>query len=43
LINFGNGLSNPYTYTSSSFIDAIGASIALYAGYTAVIGRIGLG
>jgi hypothetical protein len=43
LINYGNGLSNPYVYTSASFIDAVGAALALYAGYTAVIGRIGLG
>lgn len=45
LINYGNGLgrSDPYTYTSASFIDAVGASLAMYAGFTAVIGRIGLG
>ncbi len=45
LINYGNSLtySNPYKYTSASFIDAVGASLAMYAGYTAVIGRIGLG
>ncbi len=42
-INFGNSHQYPYAYTSSSFIDAIGASLAMYAGYTAVIGRIGLG
>ncbi len=44
-INYGNSYqtTTPYTYYSASFIDAIGASLALYAGFTAVIGRIGLG
>jgi len=41
-INFGNGLQTSYAFTSASFLDAVGASLAMYAGYTAVIGRIGL-
>lgn len=41
-INFGNGLQSSYAFTSASFLDAVGASLAMYAGYTAVIGRIGL-
>ena len=45
LINYGNSrtYTNPYADSSASFIDAVGASLAMYAGYTAVIGRIGLG
>jgi hypothetical protein len=35
--------TSTYAYGSASFIDAIGAALAMYAGYTAVIGRIGLG
>jgi hypothetical protein len=42
-INFGNDLQKGYQLTSASWLDAIGASLAMYAGYTAVIGRIGLG
>ena len=46
-INYGNSYQfqsgNPYAYNSASFLEAIGASLALYAGFTAVIGRIGLG
>jgi hypothetical protein len=41
-LNFGNQLQTSYTYTSSSFLDAVGAALALYAGYTGVIGRVGL-
>jgi len=41
-INSGNSQTN-YNYSSASFLDALGASLAMYAGYTAVIGRIGLG
>ena len=42
-INFNNDLQNNNQLPSASFLDAIGASLAIYAGYTAVIGRIGLG
>lgn len=42
-INQGNSLQAPYTYTSASFLDAVGAAIAMYIGYSAVIGRVGLG
>ena len=42
-INFGNRLTTSFDYTSVSFIDAVGATLALYAGFTAVMGRIGLG
>lgn len=42
-INQGNSLQNPYSYTSASFLDAVAAAIAMYVGYSAVIGRIGLG
>lgn len=42
-INYQNDLKTSYNLESNSFLDAIGAAIALYAGYTAVIGRIGLG
>lgn len=42
-INFGNDLQSNYSLPSASFLDAIGAALAIYAGYTAVIGRIGLG
>jgi hypothetical protein len=41
-INFGNGLQTNYVYNSASFLDAVGSALAIYAGYTAVIGRIGL-
>jgi hypothetical protein len=40
-INFGNGLQTSYAFTSASFLDAVGAALAMYAGYTAVIGRVG--
>lgn len=52
LINYGNVFqpitsgstaSITYAYTSGSFLDAVGASLALYAGFTAVIGRISFG
>ena len=42
-VNFGNSLTTSYDYTSASFLDAVGAALALYAGFTAVMGRIGLG
>lgn len=42
LINFGNDLQSPYAYTSDSFLDAVGASLSMYAAYSAVIGRISL-
>lgn len=42
-INFGNSLSTSYEYTSSSFMDAIGATLALYAGFSTVMGCIGMG
>lgn len=42
-INYGNDLQASYRLPSASFLDAIGAALAMYAGYTAVIGRIGLG
>jgi len=46
-INLGNNLQrttgiSPYALLSASFIDAVGCALALYAGYTAVIGRVGL-
>jgi hypothetical protein len=41
--NQGNSLQNPYTYTSASFLDAVGAAIAMYVAYSAVIGRISFG
>ena len=40
-LNFGNSFQNGYAYSSASFIDAIGASLGMYAAYTAVVGRIG--
>jgi hypothetical protein len=42
-INFGNDLQSNYQLPSASLLDAIGASLAIYAGYTCVIGRIGFG
>lgn len=42
-INYGNSLQNNYQLPSASFLDAVGAALAMYAGYTGVIGRIGLG
>ena len=42
-VNFGNRLPVSFTYTSASLIDAVGATLALYAGFTAVMGRVGLG
>ncbi len=41
-LNYGNDLQSTRNIPSSSFIDAVGCAIALYGGYTAVIGRIGL-
>lgn len=49
-INFGNSLQTggsssgtSYSFTSASWLDAVGAALALYAGFSAVIGRVGLG
>ena len=42
-INFGNDLQKSYSLPSASFLDAVGAALAMYAGYTGVIGRIGIG
>ena len=42
-INYGNDLQTNYKLPSASFLDAVGAALAMYAGFTAVIGRIGLG
>ena len=42
-LNFGNEPKNDRNYTSTSFMDAMGAAMAMYTGFTAVIGRIGLG
>jgi hypothetical protein len=42
-INFGNDLQTNYKLPSASLLDAVGAALAMYAGYTGVIGRIGLG
>lgn len=41
-INFGN-VRSTYTYSSSSFMEAVGAALAIYAGYSSVMGSIGLG
>ena len=41
-INFGNSFQTGTTYMSASMMDAVGASLAMYAAYSAVIGRIGL-
>jgi hypothetical protein len=41
-INFGNSMQFGYVYNSASFMDAVGASLAMYAAYTGVLGRIGL-
>jgi hypothetical protein len=41
-LNIGNDLQTTRDIPSSSFIDAVGCAIAIYGGYTAVIGRIGL-
>lgn len=52
LINYGNVFqptttgsvtSITYAYSSGSFLDTVGAALALYAGFSAVIGRIGFG
>lgn len=52
LINYGNvfqpittgGVTSiTYAYTSGSFLETVGAALALYAGFTAVIGRISFG
>lgn len=42
-INFGNDLQQNNQLPSASMLDAVGASLAIYAGYTCVIGRIGFG
>ena len=42
-INFGNSLQTNYDLPSASFMDAVGSALAMYTGYTAVMGRIGLG
>lgn len=42
-INFKNDLQTSYDLPSASFLDAVGAALAMYAGYTGVIGRIGIG
>lgn len=45
-INYNNDLQNTaltYQIGSVSLLDAVGAAIAMYCGYSAVIGRIGLG
>ena len=42
-INFNNSLQNNYDLPSASFLDSLGAVLALYTSYTAVMGRIGLG
>jgi hypothetical protein len=42
-INYGNDLQTNHQLPSASLLDAVGAALAMYAGYTAVIGRIGLG
>lgn len=42
-INFGNDIQKNYQLPSASFLDAVGAALAMYAGYTGVIGRIGIG
>ena len=42
-INFGNDLENNYQLPSASLFDAIGAALAMYSAYSAVVGRIGLG
>lgn len=42
-INFGNDLQVNNQLPSASFLDAVGAALAMYAGYTGVIGRIGMG
>ena len=43
LINFNNSLQQSFEYISSSFFEAVGASLAIYAGYATVMGRVGLG
>lgn len=40
--NYGNDQSSSYKLPTASLLDAVGCAISLYAGYTAVIGRIGL-
>mgnify|MGYP000365584029 CR=1 FL=1 len=42
-INFGNTIQSSYVYGSAGFMDAIGAALAMYAAYTALVGRVGLG
>ena len=44
ITNFGynNSVQVGYTFTSASFLDAIGAALGMYAAFTAVLGRIGL-
>ena len=41
-INYGNSLPDSYVYSSAGFMDAIGSALAMYAAYTAIIGRIGM-
>lgn len=41
-ISYSNDIQVTKTFGSASFFDAVGCALALYAGYTAVIGRIGL-
>ena len=43
MINFGDSLPDGYVYGSAGFMDAIGAALSMYAAYTALVGRIGLG
>lgn len=43
LINYENSLQRNQDLPSASFIDAIGAALAMNTAYTAVMGRVGLG
>lgn len=42
-INYNNSLQNGYDLPSASLLDAVGATLAIYAGYAAVVGRVGIG
>jgi hypothetical protein len=42
-ITTGTVTSIRYAYASGSFLDTVGAALALYTGFTAVIGRISFG
>ena len=42
-INFGNDPQVTFQYTSASYIDAVGACLAMYAAFSAVMGSVGLG